>query len=341
MNEETIFEPTPIDKEKLLPIYEEALKGERKIDLSEISKEDWLQLRQIIGLGASDISSVLGLNRYKTAFQLWKEKVSDEIKPIANKFTRWGDLLEPLIIEEYERLTGNKIIKDHFMRIHPKHNFLYADLDGIDKENPHDPTLAIECKSTVSNVYNSWKNNPDDCPQGIPLEYYCQVMHQFACVPSLRRIDIAILILDQREVEIKPIERDEEYIEKQTEAVVKWHNAYVAVVVAPPMTAYEYEYAVPHLGSYVEASDEIADAVQQLRGKREIKKGIEKEIESLENKIKEHIGEHESLVYAGQQLASWKQHSREYIDSETMRSIEPETYERFKKKTTFRVLRIK
>ena len=227
------------------------------------------------------------------------------------------------------------------MRIHPEHNFLYADLDGIVKDADGKLIGAVECKSTVSSVYKSWEKNPDDCPQGIPLEHYCQVMHQFACVPQLEWIDIAVLILDQREVEIKRIVPDWEYIKKQTDAVAKWYNTYVVPMVAPPMTAYEYEYAEPHLGSIVEASDEIAEKVNKLKEKKEILKGVEKEIKDLENDIKEHIGEHESLVYAGEVLATWKQQKREFVDNKTLKEQEPKVYERFKKITEFRVLRLK
>lgn len=333
-------ESIQIDYVKCKEIIDSALQSDRKIDVSDMPKELWLQTRNVVGIGASDTSIVLGLNRYKTAFQLWKEKVSDEIEPIDNNYIRWGNLLEPPIIEEYERMTQTKTRKDTYMRIHPEFNCLYANLDGVIYSD--DKLIgAAECKSTVSSVYKSWKENADECPQGIPLEHYCQVMHQFACVPELEWIDIAVLILDRREVEIKRIFPDKEYIQKQTQTLVAWYNAYVVPQVAPPMTAFEFAYSEPVLGSMIEADAKIADLVSKLKEKKALEKSIGKEVEDIENSIKEFIGESENLTYAGDILATWKQQQREIVKSKDLKAEQPDVYKKYSDITKFRVLRLK
>lgn len=56
------------------------------------TKEEWLSLRK---LGGSDASSIIGMNPYRSNFELWQELVGlRERQSVDNKFTRYGTAAE-------------------------------------------------------------------------------------------------------------------------------------------------------------------------------------------------------------------------------------------------------
>ena len=52
-----------VDKERFQRIINKALNEDRKISLEGLSLDDWLTLRTMIGIGASEVAAVLGMNQ--------------------------------------------------------------------------------------------------------------------------------------------------------------------------------------------------------------------------------------------------------------------------------------
>jgi putative phage-type endonuclease len=290
---------TQIDRTRLQPIIDTALQNGRVIDVLTLNKLEWLGLRNMLGLGGSDVATALGINHYKSAYKLWQEKVSDEIEETNNKFTVWGNLLEEPIIQVYEELTGKKVIREKKIRIHPEHDCLFANLDGIVEAD----NWVLEAKSTVSSVYKSWKD--DENAQSIPLPYYAQVQHELS-VTGFSNAVLVILLLDQREIKIIPIKRDEEYIQKQNKALVLWWNAYVLQNEAPPMTAAEFDYVDPLPGTFTEADDKTLKLCEDTQELQKEWNGLKKKIECNKDQIKEIIGNNELLVSGSRVIATYK-----------------------------------
>jgi putative phage-type endonuclease len=323
-----------IDKERYQRIIDEALKGSRKISTLNLSLNDWLILRSLIGVGASETAAVFGINKYESPFSVWKKKVSDEIEIEENDNMIFGNVIEPAIIDWYNKRTGRSAVKDTFIRIHPEHDCLFANLDGIMTDG------LVECKSTSQRVYDSWGKDEEDCVQGIPLYHYCQVQHELS-VTGLPWCDLAILITDRRQLKIKTIERDDEYIEKQNEALIAWWNAYVVPMIPPEMNAKEVSYLEPMMGSFIETDEETANQIQQLKEYQLELKQCEKKVDDLKDDIILKIGDKENLMYGGDVLATYKQQSRMTLQTDLIKKTEPEIFDRFGKTISFRVLRLK
>ena len=187
-----------VDKERFQRIINKALNEDRKISLEGLSLDDWLTLRTMIGIGASEVAAVLGMNQYESPFSIWKKKVSDEIEIEENDFMTFGNMVEPAIIAWYNKRAKKNAVKDTYIRIHPEHDCLFANLDGVMEDG------LVECKSTSQRVYDSWSTNEEDCVQGVPLYHYCQVQHELS-VTGLPWCDLAILITDRRQLKIKTI----------------------------------------------------------------------------------------------------------------------------------------
>jgi hypothetical protein len=61
------------------------------------------------GIGGADIAAILGMSPYRSAVEVWLEKVKqakDSELPDALPM-RLGHFLEPFVVQEYERVTGN------------------------------------------------------------------------------------------------------------------------------------------------------------------------------------------------------------------------------------------
>ena len=70
----------------------------------------WLELRNS-GIGGSDAATVLGLNKWKSPFQLWLEKTGqtepDDLSQ--NEYVYWGTVLEQVVADRFCELTGKKV----------------------------------------------------------------------------------------------------------------------------------------------------------------------------------------------------------------------------------------
>lgn len=71
-----------------------------------MSHQEWLEDRRK-GIGGSDVATILGLNQYKSAYQLWLEKTGQvELKDTESEPAYWGNVLEEVVAKEFQERTG-------------------------------------------------------------------------------------------------------------------------------------------------------------------------------------------------------------------------------------------
>ena len=75
----------------------------RLVSTRNLSKEDWLRYRKC-GITGTDAGAILGLNPYRSAFQVYHDKISDTIENIDNEAMRQGRDLEDYYAQLGERL---------------------------------------------------------------------------------------------------------------------------------------------------------------------------------------------------------------------------------------------
>lgn len=308
-------------KARLQPLIDAALKSGRMISTVGMSLEDWLVLRALLGLGGSDVSTAFGINEYKTSYELWKEKLVEEVESKDNDIMLFGRVIEDPIAQIYTIKTGRQVIEDFNVRIHPKHDCLFVNLDRIIVDNGDGKGPGVlECKSTQYNVYKTWVDETGT--QSIPLNYYCQVQHELS-VTGFQWAVLAVLLTDRRQVKIIPIERDEEYIQKQNLALVAWYNGYVKAVIPPERTAADYSFVDPIAGSTKEADEEILAVIDELKEKQETEKNLKKELDDLKDKVKEFAGDDEAITRGGEIIATYKTVSKKefFVKAKTYREL--------------------
>ena len=76
-----------------------------------LNKTEWLQERQK-GIGGSDAGAILGVNKWKTPFQVYLDKT----EPITEEQEQheaayWGNQLEDMVAKEFTNRTRKKVRK--------------------------------------------------------------------------------------------------------------------------------------------------------------------------------------------------------------------------------------
>lgn len=163
----------------------------------------WLALRKT-KITATDASAIMGINPWKTALQLYNEKLSDEPPKKANERMQRGTDLEPIARDLFCVLTGHKMVPKVIIN-----DWAMASLDGI---NDWNEILEIKCPGA--------KDHALAVSGKIPEYYYPQLQHQMYVCDSEKAFYFSFDGIDGVIVEVK---RDDQYIEKMIAEEFKFY----------------------------------------------------------------------------------------------------------------------
>lgn len=139
------------------------------------NREEWLKCR-MKGIGGSDAGAILGLNKYKTNVELWREKAGIKKNEFrGNAATEYGKSAEEYIRNLFMLDHPEYTLEYHEYRMHANdtYQFIYATLDGeLTEKSGRKGVLEIKT-STINNPmqWKEWDDKIPDC-------YYCQILHQ-------------------------------------------------------------------------------------------------------------------------------------------------------------------
>ncbi len=143
------------------------------------NREEWLKIRRR-GIGGSDAGSAVGMNRYKSNVQLWREKTGREFpEDISDKpAVKFGKQAEKHLREIYKLENPENVVKysEFGMYFSESMPFMFATLDG-EITTPDGLRGILEIKTTTIQNTRQW----DEWDDRIPDSYYIQVLHQLAC----------------------------------------------------------------------------------------------------------------------------------------------------------------
>ena len=130
-----------------------------------MSNTEWLEKRRQ-GIGGSEIAVLLGVNPYKTPYQLWLDKTGRSPPVEENKYMITGRLMEPVIVELFRQATNLEILtetQENILHVHPQYSFALGTPDRIYKDG--DQFGILECKNTSRFL----------TPDKLPKSWFCQV----------------------------------------------------------------------------------------------------------------------------------------------------------------------
>ena len=289
-------------------------------DLDEVqpSSPEWLQLRKL-GIGGSDAGAICGLNKYRTPYQVWAEKVnpSEPEERDESEYMRWGKLLEAPVRDEFSLRTGIEVHPFPRMVRDTEIPFMLANVDGL--TGPASKlTGAYEGKTT--RFADEWKIQ-DDGSVNVPFPALIQGMHYLA-VFGLERVHFACLIGGQ-ELRIAEVERNEDLITDLIEIEEAFWQRVVdrepPEVSADDVGTLKARWA-PEPGKSVELP---ATMIPTLKARQQTKnqiKQLERKVDLIDANIMELMGDAEEGTVANKgTVVTWKSSTRTTIDTKKLK----------------------
>jgi putative phage-type endonuclease len=304
---------------------------------SDIDRKEWQRQRQR-GIGGSDIGAILGKNPYKSALQVYADKL-DGIEGVFEQPSEeqqermdWGNLLEPVVATAYTTKTKNKLIKVNAILQHPLKDFALANIDR----------LILSAKPGILEIKTTgW---PGEWEQGIIPDHYLLQLHWYLMITGLEYGQFATLIRGQKLVTPEPILRDDELCGYMMEAGEQFWQSVMNKI--PPMIdgSKAGKEVIKKLFNQASCFVSVAlpaeahGLIQEVEyAKADLEKAQYKK-DAAENRLKQILSENES-GYIDQYVVSWKNSERKSLDTEALKR--DGLYDKYIKTTTSRTFSIK
>ena len=286
---------------------------------AEMSHSEWLLDRRK-GIGGSDVGTILGLNKWKSAYQLWLEKTNQvDLEDKETDAIHFGNVLEEVVAKEFQERTEKKVRRRNQVFEHPLHPFLRA---NIDRDVVGEDAI-LECKTANAFLAKEWEDDE------VPLSYLCQVQH-YMNVLNREYCYIAVLIGGQKFI-WKRIDRDQELIDMITERIVSFWEENVIGGVEPLVDGSQSttdflkdQYADAEENETTLPST-FDDLIHQRRELKQSEKEIKAALRQVENNIVNELGKRNaSIGITPNNIVSWKKISSKRLDKKKLKEKYPE-----------------
>ena len=306
-----------------------------KTNIKGMSHEEWLAARRG-GIGGSDAGAILGLNPYKSAFDVYADKLGLSKPKADTEAMRQGRDLEDYVARRFEEQTGKRVRRENHIMHNSSYPFALANIDrAVIGEK-----AGLECKTTKCLNLKRYKNGE------FPEEYYCQCVH-YMMVTGFDKWYLAVLVFGS-DFMVFEIERDEEEIAALAEAERTFWEKHVKARVPPaPDGSAGTDNVISAV--YYDDSGGAVDLtlfdkeLQELSKVKEIIGEYEKEKRRLEQTIKLYMKD-SSEGSCGSYRVTWRKQSRSSYDTSALiRDFVPEGVDLtgYYRTTKYRVFKVK
>jgi putative phage-type endonuclease len=294
----------------------------------------WLKARTL-GIGASEVATLFGLNPWGSEYQTWMNKVQpDTTAPLTSSRAEWGHRHEAAIakalVEDVDFLAefgpGDwAAIADGRLFQHPtcKHVLATPDYYVVNQDGLFG---YVECKSSTQEEL--WSG-------GVPRHVYLQVQQQMAVLGESQKFLIVAWLLNGWDFHWQRVNRDERTIAEILERVEAWWARHVDGNVAPPVdgsdatsAAVARRYGKPTNDDVVALPGDLEALDAERLVVQEQLKNLETRKSEIDNRIKDAIGTHAKGMLPSGVAYSWsvqerKEHTVKASSARVLRRISP------------------
>lgn len=321
-------------------------------------------------LGGSEIASVVGLDKRRTAYQLWYSKTHEAppIDPDLERFFKRRTRQEPVIAE---MLADEGIIPtrvsygDPNRYADPAHPWMSCEVDYEFVMTPaarerlprlaHIPDGEIVNGEMKTHYFMFTSLYGDDDAEEVPAEYACQV--QWGLGITRRAAAVVTPLFGVDRLELYPVLRDDAVVEfLRAEAIKFWHERVLAGVPPDPMSAADVVAMTRgYRGRDVALDEPAADAARRLLMLRAANAANDAQIKDYEFVLFKAIakawgfpdapepsalpGDDAVLSIDGHPFARWNEEPRNLIDQKRLKAEKPDIAREFTRTIAPRVLR--
>ena len=286
-------------------------------------RTEWLQWRRQ-GLGGSDVAAVLGLSKWRTAFDVWASKTQEVTADDKPHLAR-GRYLEDGVCQWYADETGAKI-RSIEPAVGPEPWMVgsvdrLADLPGMDRP------VVLEAKTSRSD--EDWGESGTD---QVPVYYQVQGLW-YCAVTGLDRVDFAVLFTLSEKFARYKVERDDVALARIVDHCRAWWERHIVGGEAPEITGDASEYLLqrhPTPGETIRtATDDEAALCRELAEVRAAIKPLEKRKKEIESRLKAAIGDDKGIRGDFGRVLWSPVKGRRRFDAKALRESHPDIHDRF------------
>jgi len=302
------------------------------VKTTELSHEQWLNERRR-GIGGSDAAAIAGVHRWKSALEVWLEKMGQIQPQEENEKMYWGTRLEEVVAEEFSKRTCKKVQRCNFILQNPKYPFMLANIDrAVVGEK-----AGLECKTA-----GEWSGKNIIENDFLP-EHILQVQH-YLMVTGWERWYLAILIGGQKFL-YKEVLPDFEIIGYLTKIESDFWGLVEAGI--PPLAdgseacsnILEKMYPKSN-GEAIELPSSALGLIEQYNTAKNDVKAAEYLKDDATNQLKNLLGDNEK-GRVGQYVVNWRSQTQNRTDTKALKEKFPDVAAQVLKETTFRKMEIK
>lgn len=270
-------------------------------------------------VGGSDVPTIIGINSYKSQYELAKEKIGLTINEFkGNEYTQYGNVLEPQIREYINEVNETAFQEDTFI---DEERWIRSNVDGID----YDENLLLEIKTHGK--------NPKIAVYEAQMQLY---MHQSGVetgwLAMYERPTDFDVEFDSERLTIKVIERDEKKINQILDAIETFWIRCEMLKEEPEMDEQEFMTKDTGMENVLMKLNNVAPQIVEM--KQQLKE-IEKQEKDLKNELYERMYENDikkidtPLLTITRVLPS----ASVRFDSRTFKKDHPELHEKYSKES--------
>lgn len=272
-------------------------------------------------LGASEAGAICGVSKWKSTLELYLEKRALKERQTQSEPMKWGQLLEPAILQEYGQRLGVDVYPSKHMLLSKQYPFIAATPDALAVDPESGEVYCVDSKCTTSRMFDAQHCRERDCfgegEDEIPLDYVMQA-HQQMLVTGLSRCDLPTLFDGNKLRWQYSVRRNDQLIAKLQR---KLHEFYEAIVNGePPDPDWTHDNTVSLMkslygvepGFEMTLSPEGVQWYERWRDAKEAEKGAAAEKDMCLAHLLSEIGEAETIEVPGHSV---KLHRSQVADS--------------------------
>ena len=267
-------------------------------------------------VGGSDVPTILGLNKYKTQFELAQEKVGivkSEFK--GNEYTHFGNVLEPQIRDYINLMNETNFVEKTLI---DNERSIRSNVDGYDSQHGLLLEIKTHGKNPTLKVYEA------------QMQLYMWHLNiSEGWLALYERPDDFDTEFDSERLKIKVVERDDEYIQKILDAIETFWIRCEFLKENQKMTEQEF---------YNAGQNEVAvlaDKVQKMEMQLVQFKELEKQYKEAKKKLHDAMEAYDIKKFETDHVVITRilPGERKSLDSKKLKEDHPEIAEQYQKIT--------
>ena len=301
------------------------------------SEAEWLNYKES-RIGGTAISSILGINKFQSALELYKRMKGIEQPIETNDLMQLGIHLEPGLLNMFQHEYGGESYfnKENEIPIfeHPDYQFIGASPDGyFTGTNIGD--VIVEVKTTLSYI---------SIEADLPAYWLAQLNFNIG-LAKLNGLNVnkgVFVVLSSGRLYFFEYDFNEEAFDGQVKAAITFKEMLDNDIPPSPKTDNDFDYFDTISDKAIYGNELIIEQLQKIKEIKERMDELEKEKKFLTKQVKKYLGDSEYLLLdnGDKQIkaASYRYRKIKRFQPTMLKEADPDLYDKYTKETDRRVL---